>query len=114
MRIAVVGTCSSGKSTIVDRLRERGFDAYAVSQEHSIIPRLWDHQHPDALVYLQVDYQTVQRRRGANWPRWIYDLQIERLRDAREHATLTLDTGELGVDQTVQRIIEALGPESRP
>lgn len=109
MRVAVVGHCSSGKSTIVDRLRECGFDAYAVSQEHSIILRLWDHQHPDALVYLHVDYKTVQQRRGTNWPRWIYDAQVERLRDAREHATIVLDTGDLSLDETVERIIDAVG-----
>jgi len=109
MRIAVVGPCSSGKSTIVGRLREYGVDAYAVSQEHSIIPRLWDHQQPDALVYLHVEYRTIQLRRGAAWPRWIYDAQIERLRDAREHASIALDTGELTPDETVNRIIEAIG-----
>ncbi|HEX7101988.1 MAG TPA: AAA family ATPase [Nitrolancea sp.] len=108
MRVAVVGPCSSGKSTIVDRLREHGFDAYAVSQEHSIIRRLWDHQQPDSLVYLHIDYETVQRRRGAAWPRWIYDAQIERLHDAREHATIVLDTGRINVDETVARIIDAL------
>jgi broad-specificity NMP kinase len=112
MRIAVVGPCSSGKSTIVGRLRERGVDAYAVSQEHSIIPRLWDHQQPDALVYLHVDYATVQQRRGAAWPRWIYDAQIERLRDAREHATITLDTGVLSPEETVQRVLDAVGREN--
>ncbi len=109
MRIAVVGPCSSGKSTIVERLRERGFDAYAVSQEHSIISRLWDHRSPDRLVYLHVDYEIVQQRRGPNWPRWIYDAQIERLRDASDHATIVLDTGKFGVDETVERIARAVG-----
>lgn len=112
MRIAVVGPCSSGKSTIVGRLREHGFDAYAVSQEHSIITRLWDHQHPDALVYLHVDYRTIQQRRGATWPRWIYDAQLERLRDAREHASIVLDTGRLRPDETVQQIIDAVGQQT--
>lgn len=108
MRVVVVGPCSSGKSTIVHRLREHGIDAYAVSQEHSIIARLWDHQHPDALVYLHVDYRVVQQRRGTTWPRWIYDAQVERLRDARKHATIELDTGELSPDKTVEHIIDAL------
>jgi adenylate kinase family enzyme len=108
MRVAVVGPCSSGKSTIVERLSQRGVDAYAVSQEHSIIRRLWDHQRPDALVYLHVRYETIQRRRGAAWPRWIYDAQIERLRDAREHAAVVLDTGEISVDETISRIMDAL------
>lgn len=110
MRIAVVGPCSSGKSTLVSRLREHGFNAYAVSQEHSIITRLWDHQHPDVLVYLHIDYETVQTRRGTNWPQWIYDAQVERLRDAREHAAIVLDTGIMTVDDAVARIIEWLRP----
>jgi adenylate kinase family enzyme len=112
MRVAVVGPCSSGKSTIVERLREHGIDAYAVSQEHSIIRRLWDHQQPDAVVYLHVRYETIQQRRGTAWPRWIYDAQIERLRDARDHATIVLDTGDISVDETVSRIMDGLGPQS--
>jgi len=110
MRIAVVGTCASGKSTVVAALRQRGFDAFVVSQEHSIVHDLWNHQNPDVLVYLDVEYQTVQARRGTAWPRWIYDEQIERLHDARSRANVIVDTGTLSLDETVARIIEVVDP----
>lgn len=105
MRIAVVGSCGSGKSTIVAALRARGLDAYVVSQEHSIIRGLWNHLEPDAVVFLSVDYPTLQRRRGASWPRWLYDIQQERLADARANATLEIDTGRQSVDEAVERIL---------
>ncbi|HEX3723679.1 MAG TPA: hypothetical protein VHV31_12865 [Nitrolancea sp.] len=112
MRIAVVGTCASGKSTIVDELRGLGYDAFVVSQEHSIIRDLWNHQRPDKLVYLQAGYQTVQQRRGRSWPRWIYDTQIERLRDARQNASIIVDTGALTLDETIAQIVSTLGGEA--
>lgn len=108
MRIAVVGTCASGKSTIVDELRGHGYDAFVVSQEHSIVLDLWNHQRPDKLVYLQADYQTVQQRRGQSWPRWIYDAQIERLRDAQQNASIIIDTGILTVDEAIAQILARL------
>ena len=37
MRIAIVGICASGKTTLVRGLREAGYDAYNVAQEHSCI-----------------------------------------------------------------------------
>src|SRR6476660_778659 len=40
-RVVVVGVCSSGKSTLVGRLKTAGYDAHACSQEHSYVPHLW-------------------------------------------------------------------------
>jgi gluconate kinase len=105
MRIAVVGTCASGKSTIVAELRRLGYDAFVVSQEHSVVRDLWKHQHPDVVVYLQVDYPTIQARRGESWPRWIYDLQVQRLKNAREYAGISVDTGAQTVAETISRIV---------
>lgn len=104
VRVAVVGTCGSGKSTIVSELREQGIDAYVVSQEHSAIRDLWKHLSPDMVVTLNADYSIVQERRGPNWPRWLYDLQQQRIADARHHSTLEVDTGSLSVQETVARI----------
>lgn len=108
MRVAVVGVCGSGKSTIVSALRERGLDAYSVAQEHSVVADLWRHQDPDALIVLTVDLATVRGRRGADWPAWIFDLQVERLADARRHASLTISTQDAAVTNTVERILEAI------
>lgn len=113
MRLAVVGTCASGKSTIVQDLRRLGYDAFVVSQEHSVVRELWNHQEPDMLVYLQADYRTVQERRGQSWPRWIYDVQIERLRDARKHARIIVDTGEFTIEETIERIVSMIDMNDR-
>ena len=113
MRVAVVGTCASGKSTIVAELRRLGFDAFVVSQEHSGVRDLWNHQHPDVMVYLQVDYPTIQERRGEAWPQWIYDLQIGRLQDAHEHTDVIVDTGELTVSETIRRIVAMIDQQTQ-
>ncbi|HUG17048.1 MAG TPA: hypothetical protein VMM78_18715 [Thermomicrobiales bacterium] len=108
-RIAVVGTCASGKSTIVAALRDRGHDAYAVAQEHSAIPRLWAHLAPERLVCLTVGLETLRRRRGDEaWPAWIYQLQLERLDSARRHADVIVETDYVSVDVVVETIVSAL------
>ena len=51
--IKVVGVSAGGKSTLVRLLRERGYDARAVSQEHSEVPTLWKQfEPPRVLIYL--------------------------------------------------------------
>ncbi len=103
-RIAVVGVCGSGKTTIVDQLKRRGYDAYVVSQEHSIIRDLWNHHEPAVLVLLDVRLETVRARRNKEWPRWMYDLQQDRLTDARAHATVTIETDDRSIEETVEMI----------
>jgi chloramphenicol 3-O-phosphotransferase len=109
MKIAVVGTCASGKSTIVAALRDRGHDAYAVSQEHSMVKALWKHLGPEFLVLLEVDYEDVRQRRGGSWPRWLYEQQRERLNDARRHADVVVDTGRSSLEECVSMISAAVG-----
>ncbi|HEY8292700.1 MAG TPA: hypothetical protein VIG44_09440 [Thermomicrobiales bacterium] len=94
LRIAVVGHCASGKSTLVGALRRDGYDAHAVAQEHSGITWLWRHSEPDVLIYLDVPLAAVRARRGEEWPQAVYDAQEMRLTDARAHADLILDTGK--------------------
>jgi adenylate kinase family enzyme len=108
IRVAIVGPCASGKSTVAEQLRSWGFDAYPVGQEHSIVSDLWRRRAPDAVVYLEVDYQTVRSRRGEHWPEAIYQQQQARLADARRHATVIVDTGRAGISQTMARVLAAL------
>jgi adenylate kinase family enzyme len=109
MRVAVVGSCASGKSTIARELQARGLDAYVVGQEHSTISWLWKRRSPDALVFLDVSLEAVRQRRGPNWPEWLFMAQRTRLDDARRNADVIVDTGLLTVPETVQRIVVALG-----
>lgn len=110
MRIAVVGVCASGKTTVVRALRQAGYDAYVVGQEHSVIPDLWRRTRPDHVVVLEADLATVRERRGPAWPEWLYRTQRQRLADARAHATVTVDTGALSVGETVNAIVAHLPP----
>lgn len=107
-RVAVVGHCASGKTTLVGALRERGYDAFAVAQEHSGVPALWRHAAPDVLIYLDVPLGIVRERRGETWPRVVYDAQEMRLADARAHADLVLDSGCESASQVVAHAVSFL------
>jgi hypothetical protein len=108
VRVAVVGHCASGKSTLVTALRRNGYDAHAVAQEHSGIAWLWRHAEPDVLVYLDVPLATVRDRRGAEWPQAVYDAQEARLTDARAHADLTIDTSRANIAEMTGRVLDFL------
>jgi hypothetical protein len=105
-RIAVIGHCAAGKSTLVNGLRDAGIDAHASAQEHSVVPHLWRHLHPDLLIFLDVDLETVQQRRGGSWPETIYSLQERRLADARSEADLEIATSQLDAGETLAKALE--------
>ena len=111
--VAVVGPCASGKSTIVQALRDIGLDAYSVAQEHSIIGDLWNHREPEIVVYLDVSLDAIRdRRRNPHWPAWIYDLQIDRLSDARSNATFVVDTSTKSSDEIIDELRGAIQANS--
>ena len=37
-----------------------------------MVPHLWRHLHPDLLIFLDVDLETVQERRGGSWPGYVF------------------------------------------
>jgi hypothetical protein len=105
-RIAVIGHCAAGKSTLVNGLRDAGIDAHASAQEHSVIPHLWKHLHPDLLIFLDVDLETVQQRRGGSWPATIFMLQERRLAPSRSLADLEIKTSQTNVEETLTKALE--------
>jgi thymidylate kinase len=112
-KVAVVGHCAAGKSTVVKLLRELDVDAYAVAQEHSIIRDLWRRQQPDFVLYLDVSLEELRRRRNnAEWPSWIFTEQERRLADARQNATLIVDTDNVDPEDVVRMWQEAIDRES--
>jgi deoxyadenosine/deoxycytidine kinase len=108
LRVVVVGPCASGKSTLAERLRSHGYDAYVCAQEHSEISSLWRHLEPDAVIALDVDLETLRRRRGAEWPETIYREQLRRLSAARAVAAVTIDTVALDRDEVEGVALQAL------
>ena len=107
-RVVVVGTCASGKSTLVANLRAHGYDAHVTAQEHSAIPQLWKRTEPDVLIALVASIDAVRERRDAAWPGWLHDVQEERLADAQDAADLVIDTSELGSDEVAERAMHFL------
>lgn len=107
-RVVVVGPCASGKSTLVAGLRRLGYRAMVCGQEHSEIQTLWQHAGPDLLVALDVDLPTLRRRRGEEWPEWLYLVQQTRLRGAKAAADLRLDTSKLDAAAVLDRVTSRL------
>ena len=98
MRIAIVGICASGKTTLVRGLREAGYDAYNVAQEHSCIH--------DFMI--DATLAAVHKRRVVYWGQDRIDMQHERLADARKHADLYIQTDHLDAEAVKNKVINFL------
>ena len=110
--IAVVGPCASGKSTLVAALRERDYTARHVAQEHSYVPDMWQRiTAPDVLVYLDVSYEVAHRRRPGAWGPEVLEIEGERLRHARAHCDLYIDTDPLTPQAVLKRVLGFLQDE---
>lgn len=107
-RVAVVGVCAAGKSTLVAGLRAQGIHAFAVAQEHSGVPYLWQRQQPDYLVMLDAEWETVRRRRQVSYGPERVAEQRQRLRHARQHADLYLPTDALGIEEVRAAVRRAI------
>jgi hypothetical protein len=99
----VVGPCASGKSLLVQALRARGYNAREVLQEHSYVPAMWQRiTRPDILIYLDVSGDVARQRRPSDAPADWWNTLAHRLRHARQHAHLYLNTDGL----TPQQVLE--------
>jgi uridine kinase len=104
--IGVVGPCGAGKSSLVAGLQPLGYKARHIAQEHSYVPDMWKRiTHPDILVYLEVSYENTVDRRKLNWTYEEYAEQLRRLRHARQHADLVINTNRLTPTQVVETVI---------
>ncbi len=77
LKIAVVGNCAAGKTTLVNNLKKEGYvNSYNVPQEHSVVKRLWSRYNPDILIYLSCSLRTAkQRRPSISWGQERLDYQ---------------------------------------
>ncbi len=109
LKVAVVGPCTSGKSTLVKALKEAGYDIRHVAQEHSYVPDMWQRfTKPDLLIYLDVTYQTAQQRRKIDWgPERLVE-QAGRLAHARQHCDLYILTDDLTPDEVLNKVLALL------
>ncbi len=110
LRVAVVGPCSAGKSTLAKTLKSLGIDTRQPAQEHSYVLDMWRRvSRPDILIYLDVDYVNATRRRphlGGGLPR--LQMQQDRLIHARQHCDFYLDTSALSPDEVQEKVVSFL------
>jgi deoxyadenosine/deoxycytidine kinase len=109
MKVAIVGVCASGKSTLAKALQQFGIDAVDVAQEHSLVPTMWEKiTRPDVLIYLEASQETVRAR----WPyKGNVDFvaeQVRRLAHARAHADLIINVDALTPQQTLAKVLRQL------
>lgn len=120
-RLAIVGPCVAGKSELVKALREAGYEARHVVQEHSYVPEMWQRiSQPDVLIYLDVDFPAAKARRPyIDWGSERLEEQAQRLAHARQHCDLYVDTSALSREEVRKRVFQflddlALQPNKRP
>jgi deoxyadenosine/deoxycytidine kinase len=102
MVIGVVGPCGAGKSSLVAGLKAQGILVRHIAQEHSYVPDMWKRlTNPNILIYLDVSYENTILRRKLDWTYEEYAEQLHRLRHARQHADLFLDTNPLTPDEVL-------------
>lgn len=92
--IKVVGISAAGKSTLVSGLRQAGYNAHPVSQEHSDVPDLWTQfAKAEMMFYLDTTLEDQRSRRpDVTWSEQTLLQEIKRLAHARDHADLVINT----------------------
>lgn len=106
----MVGACASGKSTLVFALRDAGYDAHHVAQDHSFVKDMWLRVvKPDVLIYLEVNYETIKSRRPSTTLSLSdYAEQERRLAHAREYCDLRIDTNPLAPEDVLDQVLDFL------
>ena len=109
LRIAIVGPCGAGKSTLADGLTARHFDARQIAQEHSYVPNMWQLvSKPDVLIYLDASFESCNHRKQLDWGPKDHTEQIHRLRHAREHCEIYIPTDGLTPQEILLSALKAL------
>lgn len=106
-RVAFVGPCGSGKSTIATRLRALGLDARMPAQEHSGVGDMWRKLlQPDYLIALDAPNEVLRARRpGIGLSDPVLSEERRRLSHAFAHADLVLDTSQLTVEEVIGQVL---------
>lgn len=110
-KIAIVGPCSSGKSSLRQALHTAGYtNVRNPAQEHSYVPAMWQKLvNPDLLIYLDVDYPAAvaRRPRSTGSPDYLAE-QKRRLAHARQHAHFYIDTSPHTPEQVSEAVLKFL------
>ena len=107
--IGVVGPCGSGKSTLIAGLEKHGHTCRHIAQEHSYVQAMWQIiSKPDVLIYLNASFPVSTARRKLNWREEDHTEQLRRLKHAREHAHLVVNTDGLTPEEVLQKVLDFL------
>ena len=113
--IGVVGPCGSGKSTLISGLEAHGYTCRHIAQEHSYVPAMWERiAQPDVLICLHASFETCTARRRLRWNPNDYEVELQRLAHAREHADLLIETDTLSIAEVLERALAFLESQSSP
>jgi len=110
LRVAIVGPCSAGKSTMLPALQAAGYETRSPAQEHSIVPNMWQRlSRPDILIYLDVSYDEARARRPHidGGPQRLAD-QHNKLFHALDHCDYYLDTSDLTPQEVRSAVLHFL------
>jgi deoxyadenosine/deoxycytidine kinase len=112
--VAIVGPCASGKSTLAEALKARGFRVREVAQEHSYVPAMWQRMtNPDVLIFLDASFEVSTSRKALDWSVSEYEEEQRRLAHARECCDLYLLTDRMKPEDVLQAVLNALGLEDQ-
>lgn len=106
MKVALVGPCASGKTTLGKRLRPLGYIVVEPAQEHSSVPELYRRSRPDVVVFLDASWETLHARRGERFG--IIRAQRTRLAQAQERCDIYVNTDDLSADDVLRLVLERL------
>lgn len=109
LRVAVVGPCASGKSTLIAALEAAGYEGRHPAQEHSFVPDMWQRLvDPDVLIYLDLNYEALIARRPTFGQPEHLEQEKQRLAHALAHADLVVDTSELTAEEVKECVLSYL------
>ncbi|WP_353892619.1 hypothetical protein PRVXH_001976 [Proteinivorax hydrogeniformans] len=110
IKIAVVGNCAAGKTTLVKNLKKAGFESsYNVPQEHSIVKKLWSRYEPDILIYLRCSLEIAKKRRPTiSWGQHRLDEQKKKLANAHQNMDIYIDTDPYDIDEVLEIAINKI------
>ncbi|MBN1264557.1 MAG: hypothetical protein JXA25_03630 [Anaerolineales bacterium] len=107
--LIITGPCGSGKTTLVKDLAQHQIKARQVAQEHSFVPDMWQKlAHPDILIFLDASFETCKKRKQFDWTVEDYKEQKRRLRHARQHSNLYIQTDGKSPLEVLETVLEAL------
>ncbi len=108
--VGIVGPCSSGKSTLARALRDRGYTVKEIMQEHCAAPAMWRLlTNPDVLIYLDVHPDVAAQRERLDQPSsWWAEEREVRLRHARQHCDVYIETSNLSPEEVFRQALEYL------